>query len=154
MITREEVLANRLKWAKYLQSDEAMKQMGYLENGDLPNYRCCLGHACHALGISRTVNSVGSVRYGNEHGVAPGELMYLVGLDSSSGLPYGGAGCLSYRDREGCSYESLVEINDGSNATPKQIGAYLESVIEGGEGTPFIPLSEYPEASTDTRNVG
>ena len=42
-------------------------------------------------------------------------------------------------------YSSLSEVNDYTSLTPQQIGAYLESVIEGGDDTPWKNLSEYEE---------
>ena len=43
------------------------------------------------------------------------------------------------------SFNTLADINDRTNATPQEIGAYLLSVIEGGPDTPFSPLSEFLE---------
>ena len=57
MITQEQVDENRQKWLAVLRAPESSKAVGVLESRTDENSRCCLGHACHALGITRTVTT-------------------------------------------------------------------------------------------------
>ena len=55
---------------------------------------------------------------------------------------------------EGWKYPSLTAINDYSEATPQEIGRYIESAFEGGKNTPFKPLSDYPEQVAQGEDEG
>ena len=85
---------------------------------------------------------------------APRELIELVGLNNHVGAFYPGlfsdeARFFAEYDVGGVMVESLAGLNDSTDTTPQQIGMWLEDCIEGGPGTPFIPLSRYhPEAAT------
>lgn len=114
--------------------------------------RCCLGHGCYILGIPRVQHAEGIPRlqhaavqegyysYDGDNAEAPQSFVDMVGLWSRSGRINGGQPFII----NGKKCDSLVRANDGLDATPQQIGQYLLSVIEGGDDTPFVPLSDYP----------
>lgn len=120
--TDEQILENRKTWIEFLKRPETKKYKEQLESRDGSEARCCLGHGCFALGIKRTVDEIGVVRYDGEREYAPESFMDMVGLNTR----YGGFGGTS-----------LATINDRTDKTPQEIGAMLESMIMGGEGTPF-----------------
>lgn len=151
-IKRNEVLSNRRKVINFLKVKGRKKAVGSLDNGD--GARCCLGHACYILGVEKhplfgtdfftSKQRIIGYTYGldKEEGVAPDELIRLVGFWDSNG---------TIEDKYGAEimngHTDLVSVNDdeGKRVSPNRIGAYLELVIEGGENTPWRPLSEYEE---------
>jgi len=159
MITREQVLENRKIWINFLKKKDRKKAYGALDEGG--GKRCCLGHACYVLGIERRNDGPDHpIYYGAklEDAFAPDELIEAVGLWDNDGSVRSGP---SFHIK-GKQFQSLAAANDAEtvydydeednvvmsdfNATPQQIGAYLESVIQGGDNTPFIPLSKYKKA--------
>lgn len=146
-------LENRRKWIEFQKDPKRIKHTGELESMGNPEARCCLGNACAALGLEKTTTYSSMYRrrmveYGGEAEFAPDEVVGALGLYHNSGtIPDG----VMYVDSEGnifqnevvdtISCDSLVSANDETSATHYQIGAYLESVIEGGPNTPFRPLS-------------
>ena len=52
-MTKKQIEKYRKKWLAQLRHPDAMKARTELENYEDPRQRCCLGHACHALGIKR-----------------------------------------------------------------------------------------------------
>lgn len=139
---RSEIKENRQKVIDQLKDPSSQKETGKLESLQDSNYRCCLGHACHALNIIRSQTEC-CVCYGEkEHdATAPEELVDLVGFYSCCG------GFKSYSSHTFKKYKfsDLMALNDVTSISPQEIGEYLESVIEGGEDTPWKSLSEYPE---------
>ena len=134
MLTRSEVRANRLKWAEFLMEPERKKAVGRLDVGD--GSRCCLGHGCFVLGIPSKVYKDG-VCYDNLGKTAPSSFVNMVGLRNGEGSSLIGIGIQN----------SLAGLNDDTNATPQEIGKFLLDCIEGGDGTPFLPLSDFPTGS-------
>ena len=53
--TQAQIDEYRAMWLAQLRSPEAKKAQGKLEDPDKSNYRCCLGHACHILGVQRKI---------------------------------------------------------------------------------------------------
>lgn len=142
-ITREQVRANRQQWADFLCNPGRKKAQERLDFGN--GERCCIGHGCYALDIRRVQipeGKFGKFGYGlvSERATAPLEFMDMVGLRGSGG--HVGAGTIG-----NWSVTSLIDVNDDTHATPQEIGQYLQTVIEGGEDTPFLPLSDYPSES-------
>jgi hypothetical protein len=126
------ILENRRKWIDYLKQPDTKKTQGFLVAEDNHEARCCLGHACHVLG---TEYDADTRHYEDSFHYPPDSVVEALGLWNHSGgredeldldLPSG--------------YGSLSRWNDESNVTPQQIAAYLETVIMGGEGTPFRPI--------------
>lgn len=140
-LTANEVLANRRTWVEFLKTPGILKARGILNEAN--ESRCCLGHGCYALNIKRHQSSMGHWLYGREGngGYAPTELMDAVGLYNSHAGTHDGT-VIASTEEDG-TIRSLSNWNDNTNIEPAEIGAYLESVIEGGPSTPFKPLSEY-----------
>ena len=151
-MTRAEILANRRKWIARLKRRTTMKYQGALESTDNPTHRCCLGHGCNVLKIKRAVDTrtgvicygtgAGAV-FGGESAVAPIEFVDAVGLTGNVGI-FDTEDRYEYIMCDGVEIDSLAELNDITDWTPQQIGELLENMIEGGEGTPFVPLDHYP----------
>lgn len=142
-LTRGQVRANRQKWIDFLMKPARRKEIGTLDAGK--GFRCCLGHGCYALDLPRqhVVDPDGNeiFEYYGQSGVAPEGFVKRVGLYDQEGTTrYYGVWLGEWE------VSSLIEVNDDTDATPQQIGEYLQSVIDGGEDTPFRPLSEYPES--------
>lgn len=125
-LTRSQIKANRQKWIERLCDSRARKAK--TELAETPWRMCCLGHGCEALGI----NFVWHAQYEEE-------LTHQAGLWGDIGKSQNGSKLGKWDEW------ALAIINDKTNATPQQIGAYLRTVIEGGEDTPFRPLTDYPE---------
>jgi hypothetical protein len=144
--TRAQILENRRKWIDFLKLPDTKKGTGKLESSADNTARCCLGHACHVL-IPETRKVIEFdngeiVKYGEERSYAPYLLKNKLGL-----YDVAGSNDLRIEFQIG-SYETrgcLAAYNDGTDITPQEIGAYLETVIEGGRFTPFKPLIDYPE---------
>lgn len=149
--TRSEILENRKKWIEFLKRPETKKFVGYLENVNNPEERCCLGHACHLfLNDTRHISDKLFVLYGsaNESEVAPFELMHKLGLYSNIGNVRSKYDMHFKYDGYDYNFCSLASFNDNNYeipSTPQIIGEYLESVIEGGDNTPFYSLCDFPE---------
>lgn len=126
---REDVLEARMKWVKFLQEPGRKKAEEQLDAGG--GSRCCLGHGCFALGVKR-VRTRSGFEYDGADQVAPESFIKMVGLYSEDGKLMGHPG-------------SLAGMNDGTDMTPQQIGAWIEARITGEEtDSPFRPLSGYP----------
>jgi hypothetical protein len=124
-------IENRRKWIELLKHPDTKKAQGVLVSQHDPEARCCLGHACHALDIPFDTSRW--VYEGNRY-TTPLSVIDALGLwgscgelnDTSARVP-GGQG-------------SLAGWNDDTDTTPQEIGAYLETVIMGGDDTPFRPI--------------
>lgn len=140
---RAEILANRQKVITFLKQPKRLKTTGKLDKGD--GARCCLGHMCYVLKVPRTWQG-SSYGYGtrNDINYAPLEVINAVGLYYYDGKP-GNKQDIKIETLTG-GWESLAVMNDSTLATPQQIGTYLESVIEGGNNTPWKPLTDYPQS--------
>lgn len=145
--TRSEILAARQKWIDFLLIKGRRKATGILDEGD--GHRCCLGHACYVLGLPRKPRESRGFSYDNgESELAPPMLIESLGLWDAEG----GTQSIEHKitlarfeDSLHDSYPTLAQINDETDASPRQIGEYLATVIEGGDHTPFRPLSDYRE---------
>jgi len=152
VLTREQILENRRKVIEFLKQPERKKAIGHLEDRESNEKRCCLGHMCHALDLPRTVRDGGRVAYDGDCFVAPHAAMVRLGLNSDMGAIAGEVGHFGFGFEEGKIFvvekerglaSTLAGLNDGTKATPQNIAEYLESVIEGGEKTPWRALSSY-----------
>lgn len=140
--TRDKVLADRLRWAKFLMQPGRKKGCGWLDAGD--GIRCCFGHGAFALGIERHQHPQSDrFVYGEERHQceAPIELVERVGLYDDLGSIKSGASI----EIAGCSERTLAATNDFTDVTMRQIGKYLLAKAEGGDATPFRPLTEFCE---------
>lgn len=134
---RAKIKANREKWVAFLQEPERKKATGILARGDT-EHRCCLGHACQALDPSRVTGWAGRQE------LPPMEIAEMLALKSEDGGIIQGE---QYRliTFENSSSTTLAMLNDNTKARPQDIGKMLAGMIEGGTGTPFHPLTDYPE---------
>jgi hypothetical protein len=91
------------------------------------------------MGIERTIDSDLSILYEGSCALAPIRLRELLGMYTDLGE----TGNFSRIDGEDTS---LVSLNDGTDLTTQEIGQLCLDLnfIEGGENTPFKPLSDYP----------
>jgi len=151
-ITRSEVLANREKWVNFLMVKGRKKAKFVLDSTQ--SARCCLGHGAYVLNVKRFKGN-GDFTYGEEgeNAAAPEELVELVGLWDQDGSCGNQHLKININDVD---FLSLTEVNDGytyeysriptehDGLSPRQIGTYLKSVIEGGTNTLFKPLTDYP----------
>ena len=132
-MNRDQILENRRKWIDYLKQPTTKKGVDRLSNSRNTEERCCLGHACHVIGIpyDRENNTFDSC-----WSYPPESLVEALGLWDRAGS------CSSWQTYflPGGKFRSLATWNDDSDVTPQEIGAYLETVIEGGPETPFKPL--------------
>ena len=130
---RHEILENRKKWIKFLQDPKRRKTTERLDKGK--GYRCLLGHGCYILGVERSrIDNLWAYGLRKNFVFAPSEFISLVGLSNQSGI---------FNTDDGES--TLTILNDETDMTPQEMGDYLESVIEGGDNTPFKPLTDYEE---------
>lgn len=138
MLKKEQIKENRLKWAKFLQNPTLEKHLGELEDPLNPNARCCLGHGCACFEISKESRQDCGVvvLYDGCYDYAPPSFVNLVGLTTKSG---------QFLDGKVMDKACLADLNDHTYTSPQEIGKMMENWIEGGVGTPFLPLSEFPE---------
>ena len=139
--TKEQINEARQKWLAQLRDPESKKLTLRLEDAEDPKARCCLGHACHALGLPRSVDT--------EHELATGSKLVLVlyGEDehtdrfTSDVLPMNAAEMLDISVvgtfvkplvHRGVQppYMSLSDLNDESTLTPAEIADVIEEQFE------------------------
>lgn len=144
---RSEILENRKKVIEFLKQPERLKYAGALVDSRNHEARCCLGHMCESL-IPETKERKPSdfkedilcIYYQGEKVYAPPLLVKKLGLHDEAGRVL--TTNASILDTH---HSSLARVNDNTPITPQEIGAYLESVLEGGDDTPWKSLSEYEE---------
>lgn len=138
---RSEIRENRQKWIDFLREPERKKTKNVLESRYDHEARCCLGHAAHLFARDRTVIENDVVLYEGSEINLSNDMTKMLGLYGREGhtenpykIHYGGK-----------TYGALSSLNDQTDITPQEIGEILQGMIEGGESTPFKPLSDYPE---------
>lgn len=143
--TNEQIMENRRKWIDFLKLPETKKGKHALDKGN--GLRCCLGHGCYVLGIEPVVDGEHCwITYDKCESDAPQTFVAMVGLYTNVGDFINVTN--KYENYFGVDFGeyghsmALAPLNDGTSITPQEIGAWLETVIEGGEGTPFIKLGE------------
>ena len=137
--TQEQIDENRQKWLDQLRDPESKKARGMLEDSKDKNSRCCLGHACHALGIERDEDKKYSVIYYD---------------CEDTNLPFGARNALDI-DGRGSFKEpvnitsvhhnsltsvhedymtayDLIDINDETDLTPQEIADVIEDQFNTG----------------------
>lgn len=148
-LTREDVLKARETWINFLVAKDRKKAQGYLDKGG--GERCCLGHACYILGapkikVTRPTTSA-TYDYEGDESYPSENVVTALGLwNKYGGTNDNSIAVLKIFKNDELNRSSLADVNDETSAGPNRIGKYLRSVIEGGEDTPFRPLSEYPSA--------
>ena len=140
---RAEIRANRERWIARLKNPESKKARATLATSE--DTCCCLGHGCFELipehGRFDEHRKYYSFGMGYSH--PPQKFMDMLG----TWIRWGETSDHNYQPIEfnGSKYSDLTVINDCTPATLQEIGAYLESVIEGGPNTLFRPLTDFPE---------
>ena len=143
---RSEILANRQKWIDYLQEPERKKTKNELESFYDNEARCCLGHAEFLFNSDRSCIEE-MVYYGESEVNLSEETMNLLGMYYNEGEIFnsGHYPITSYLKYEDKQFRSLSILNDCTDITPQEIGKLLQGMIDGGENTPFKPLTDYEE---------
>ena len=129
-LTDEQIYHNRVKAINWLLDPSRVKAKSALRS-TVDEGRCCLGHMCDALEVPSFYNEGnGDWEYGAEKNtaLAPNELIEAIGLNSPQG---------TISDGKFKGGVMLSAINDRTDATPQEIGKYLQSVIMGGKGSPW-----------------
>ena len=124
MITQEQVDENRQKWLAVLRAPESSKAVGVLESRTYENSRCCLGHACHALGITRTVTTGPEyVRYDSESKWLPPAARRALRINANGNFKK----TIEVDDKV---LNSLAQVNDRTELSPAEIADVIEDQIE------------------------
>lgn len=136
---RAEIKANREKWVTFLQEPERKKAKGVLARGNT-EHRCCLGHACQVLDPERKTG------WDSYLALPPQAIVNMLGLQQADGAIIFGVQTSPAPSWDySLSTPYLTALNDDTAMRPQEIGKMLASMIEGGPGTPFKLLTEYPE---------
>ena len=125
-------------WLRALRDPDAQKHCGSLEDYDNPKARCCLGHACAALGLKRADDQWIQDNYGEKtvlYGVDRGdydETCLPKSLSKRLNISPGG-GFIKKIEIEGQNengapilFDSLVHVNDDTDLTLAQIADLIE----------------------------
>ena len=122
--TQEEIDENRRKWLAQLRDLDSKKEFGQLENVKDSNARCCLGHACHALGIRRRVkqypsSSIDLVAYENTSGALPSSACYMLNITAIGRF-------IEKIIVNGESCSDLSDVNDNTLLSPAEIADVIQ----------------------------
>lgn len=113
----------RAQWLTVLRDPKSKRNTGLLEDYDDQNKRCCLGHACHALGIERAFRPSKLVCYGRgmESSLAtlPWEAQQLLGITYDGRLRRG----VMVQD---FFYSNLATLNDDTKIEPAEMADIIE----------------------------
>ena len=135
--THKQIEEYRAMWLAQLRDPESKLWTGELESIEDSNKRCCLGHACHALGAKKNVDYENEVRYtfGDDWDVA-----YLPnGIAEKLNITVNGEFREPFRieDYEACD---LSYLNDsGLIDTPAQMADIIEEQFKNDN---FIEYNE------------
>ena len=141
--TQEEINRNRNKWLAQLRDPESKKHYGELEDPSDSNARCCLGHACHALGIDRELQGDDDeifVAYGGCLGNLPNEAARKLDIDIMGCFKNSiEIRCCNSRGRlQVTKCHNLTNVNDSTRLTPKEISDVIREQFEKDNFVPFM----------------
>jgi hypothetical protein len=136
--TKQEIIENRIKWAKYLIEKRLYKIEGRLQDN---LKRCCLGHGCKVLNIEET----GLDEYDFSISLAPESFIDKVGLNEANGV-FDKTLFFNTKTRvvqttptaNTVKIDSLTDLNDSTDATPKEIGLFILSKVKTDKNSPFV----------------
>ena len=120
-------------WLGVLRDPKSEKMCGALAHHFHTDQRCCLGHACHALGLPlEQWDWRGG--YGGEHSYLPARISELLDITQLG----------AFReplliDGLKARFESLAGLNDASNLSPAEIADVIEDMWKN-DG--FVPYAE------------
>ena len=124
MYTKTQITENRKKWLTVLRDPESKKTRGVLESSEDENARCCLGHACHALGIPR---------------IAPSDSGYILYHSESKSLPMYArralmvSRCGVFKNSiviDNKEFNNIAQVNDMTALTPQEIADVIEDQFD------------------------
>ena len=123
--TQEQIDENRRKWFGVLRDPESKKAVNKLESYTDKNARCCLGHACHALGIERKVMKFanGIIVYENKSDTLPFSVCNMLNIQNTGKFKKE----VLVGDEP---YWSLSRINDNTDLTPQEMADVIEDQFE------------------------
>ena len=138
--TAEEVKLNRQKWLETLRDPKSKKKVGILEDHCNENARCCLGHACHALGAKKyTAEHLGDdgevepvITYGGEWTILPEAIAEKLCITCNG----------EFKDPiriEGFKggFDNLTDVNDDTKLTSVEIADVIEEQFALKNFLPF-----------------
>jgi len=91
----------------------------------------------------RLFGGVDQVHYDGDFAYAPQEAMRLLGLITEDGRVFSELPDAMIKAETGRPNHTLAGLNDERCWLPQKIGALLETMVEGGPGTPYFPLTAY-----------
>ena len=113
---------------------ESRFHSGELEDVNNPHCRCCLGHANHALGVSRTVVHVAGKRdrvvYAGKSAVLADNVARALDITPRGGF-------IRSVEVNGVRYRCLSDLNDRARPHPKQMAHFIEVEMRAGNFYPF-----------------
>ena len=130
---------NHIKWLRQLRSPDANKANSMLEYTDYAGIvrRCCLGQACHALGITRSETKfkwspIIEVAYGDQPDRLhlPAEAVIKLGINKT------GTFIRPVAMGDG-QWQDLTALNDMEEFTLKEIANVIEDCLVMGNFQPY-----------------
>ena len=123
----------REQWLEQLRNPESEKVTGMLEDPHCENARCCLGHACYALGIEReeSVNQE-YVYYDGEWEVLSGEVAEMLDITQNGNFVHDVNIADYFPEYLPNKYMCLSDLNDRTSLKPQQIAVILEDQFAKG----------------------
>ena len=136
-------------WLEVLRDPKSEKEKGRLENPDNPNARCCLGHACHALGAERRVvqhptsampashdvrveyGGAGEHGEGGQYSVLPADVARVLKLTYEGSFKWDALpadDALRYTVGAPFGLDSLASLNDKTNISPAELADVIEAL--------------------------
>ena len=141
--TQEQIDEYRAKWLAQLRSPEAKKTCSKLEDPEKPNHRCCLGHACYVLGLTRTVEEIqddifnyDAVYYDNGYSYLPISACEM--LDINPDGDFKEVINVTMNQKQFC--KNLAELNDDTELQPAEIADIIEENFKANNFTPHTLL--------------
>ena len=135
--SEEEINEYRKKWLAQLRDPKSKKAIGKLEDLKNHNKRCCLGHACHALGVTRDIDTyTDRVSYDERWGKLPESACRKLNIDRIGRLK--NEILAPNRDSNNSYYGNLTMLNDETKLTPQEIADVIEEQFERDNFIPFM----------------
>ena len=135
-ITDAQILTNRKTVIEYLKNPKLKKAIGVLKNS--VGGRCCLGHMCDVLGLVPVKLGSGEWLYEKDKFSLPESIQHALGMYTPAGeFRTENVIQFYYRDEKYGSHSCLANLNDESTIKPAEIASILETMITGGDGTPW-----------------
>ena len=135
--TQEDIDENRRKWLAVLRDPKSSKNRGSLESYWDENSRCCLGHACHALDVEKEESKPDSaVYYDGKDSILPKGARNALDIDHRGNfiepvtIISVHPNSLTHRYEDYFTAYDLIDVNDNTNLTPKEIADVIEEQFE------------------------